>query len=119
MVKITGSKGSMWFRSHDAAWEFTSKIEAWAGFSSRQLLTREEAVDYHLAYCEGGATAVLAMEAARTARIQAETMAELHRKTLAEADRQHRYAMASMMPKDSTEYRTHFDSWHPGYKWGA
>ena len=119
MVKITSPRGSMSFRSHMAAWEFTTKIEQWPGFSTRQLLTREEAVEYHLAYCEGGIPAVLAVEAERTARLQAEALREAHLKSVIEQEKRHRYAMASLMPKESHEYRMHFDSWHPSFLWGA
>ena len=119
MVKIESSRGSMSFRSHAASWEFTTKIEQWAGFPTSQWLTREEAVEYHLAYCEGGVPAVMAVYAARIARLEAEAMAEAHRKAVYEVEKQHRYAMASMMPKESHEYRSHFDSWYPYFKWGA
>ena len=119
MVEIKGTKGSMKFRSHMAGWEFTTKIEQWPGFATKQMLTREEAVDYHLAYCEGGVPAVLAQEQLLLTRKHTEAMAEAQRKALFELEKQHRYAMAAMAPRDSHEYRTHYDSWHPGYRWGS
>ena len=119
MVKITGTRGSKSFRSHMAGWEFATKIEQWQGFATRQLLTREEAVDYHLAYCEGGVPAVLAQEQILIARKHAEAMAEAQRKAFYELEKQQRYARAAMAPRDSEEYRTHYDSWHPEFRWGS
>lgn len=118
MVKITGTLGSMTFRSHMAAWEFRTKIASWAGFRGRPPILREEAVDYHLAYCAGGAPAVWALESEIMARERAEEMAEMHRAMMAETERKFRYAMASLADPRSDEYRSHYDSWHPGYKWG-
>ena len=119
MVKITGTLGSMTFRSHMAAWEFRTKIESWPGFLTRPPHTREEAVDYHLAYCRGGAEAVWALEREITARERAEELAAIHRKAVYEAEKRMRYAMARMAPRDSDEYRSHYDMWHPDYKWGG
>jgi hypothetical protein len=34
-------------------------------------------------------------------------------------EKEHRYAMARLAPRDSHEWRMHFDSWHPLYKWGG
>ena len=119
MVKITGTKGSMSFRSHVAAWEFATKIEQWQGFATKQMLTREEAVDYHLAYSEGGVPAVLAQEQILMAIKHTIATDEARRKALYELEKQHRYAMAAMAPRDSDLYRTHDDSWHPSYRWGS
>ncbi len=119
MVKITGTKGSMSFRSHMAAWEFATKIEQWPGFATKQMLTREEAVDYHLAYCEGGVPAVLALEQILITRKHTEAMAEAQRRAIYEMEKQQRYAMARMAPRDSDLYRSHYDMWHPEYKWGG
>jgi len=119
MVKITGTLGSMTFRSHMAAWEFRTKIESWPGFATKQDLTREEAVDYHLAYCRGGAAAVLEQERILIARKHTEAMAEAQRRALYEMEKQQRYAMARMAPRDSDLYRSHYDMWHPSYRWGS
>lgn len=119
MVEIKGTKGSMKFRSHMAAWEFATKIEQWPGFATKQMLTREEAVDYHLAYCEGGVPAVLALEQILITRKHTEAMAEAQRKAVYELEKQQRYAMARMAPRDSDLYRTHYDMWHPEYRWGS
>jgi hypothetical protein len=34
-------------------------------------------------------------------------------------EKEHRYAMARLAPRDSHEWRMHFDMWHPMYKWGG
>lgn len=118
-MKVTGTQGSMWFRSHMAAWEFTTKIEQWSGFATKQHLTREEAVDYHLIYCKGGARAVLEHEQTLLTQKHEAAMAEAHRATLIQREKEQRYAAALSAGRCSEEYRVHYDSWHPSFKWGA
>lgn len=68
----------------------------------------QQAVEMHLAYQEGGITEVRAL--LRERRQAARDW---------EIAREQRYAMARLAPRDSYEYRTHFDMSHPGYLWGG
>ena len=115
---VTGTRGSMTFKSGMAAWEFRTLIATWPRFT-RPPITREEAVDYHLAYEQGGEEAVLALERTIIAREQAEEMQLAQRKMMEEMERRIRYAKASMADPRSDEYRSHFDSWHPDYRYGT
>lgn len=118
-VKIKGELGVKHFASFDKSWEFMRKIEAWSGWSTRPPITREEAVDYHLTYESGGIPAVLAREAELYARDLAEKRREMAIALELKMEKEHRYAMARLAPRDSHEWRMHFDSWHPLYKWGG
>ena len=46
-------------------------------------------------------------------------MAEAHRATLIQREKEQRYAAALSAGRCSEEYRVHYDSWHPSFKWGA
>ena len=115
---VTGTLGSMTFKSGMAAWEFRTLIASWPGFT-RPPITREEAVDYHLAYESGGIPAVLGLERSIVAEEHASELARVHLERMRETEKRLRYAMASMADPRSDEYRSHFDSWHPDYKWGS
>jgi len=118
-VKIKGELGVKHFASFDKSWEFMRKIEAWSGWSTRPPITREEAVDYHLAYESGGIPAVLVRESELYARDLAEKRRDMAIALELRMEKEHRYAMARLAPRDSHEWRMHFDSWHPLYKWGG
>jgi hypothetical protein len=118
-VKIKGTLGVKHFASFDKSWEFMRKIEAWSGWSTRPPSTREEAVDYHLIYERGGIPAVLALEAELYARDLVEKRRSMAIALEVKMEKEHRYAMARLAPRDSDEWRMHFDSWHPCYKWGG
>jgi len=118
-VKIKGVLGTMSFGSFDKSWKFMRTIEGWSGWSTRPPITREEAVDYKLSYERGGVPAVLALEAELYARDLAEKRREVAIALELKMEKEHRYAMARLAPRDSHEYRMHFDSGHPLYKWGG
>lgn len=118
-IKIKGELGTKYFASFDKSWEFMRKIEAWPGWSVRPPITREEAVDYHLSYERGGIPAVLELETRLYTIELAKKRREMAIALELKIEKEHRYAMARLAPRDSHEYRVHFDSWHPGYKWGS
>lgn len=115
---VTVTRGSMTFKSGMAAWEFRTLIATWPRFT-RPPITREEAVDYHLAYEKGGEEAVLALERSIIEREQAEEMQLALGLMIQETERRMRYAKASMADPRSYEYKSHFDSWHPDYRYGT
>ncbi len=54
-VKIETRYGTMTFKTWPEAYEFRETIATWTGFTEETRPTRvEEAVEYHLAYVEGG-----------------------------------------------------------------
>lgn len=54
-VQIKTRYGTMTFKSWIEAYEFRETIATWSGFTEETRPTRvEEAVEYHLAYVEGG-----------------------------------------------------------------
>jgi hypothetical protein len=118
-VKIKGTLGVKHFASFDKSWEFMRKIEAWPCWTCRAPITREEAVDYHLAYESGGIPAVYRLEAEIYARELAEKRRMEAISLEIKMEKEHRYAMARLAPRDSHEWRMHFDMWHPMYKWGG
>ncbi len=118
-LKIKGKLGTKSFRGFDESWVFMRKIEAWAGWSVHPPINREEAVDYQLTYERGGIPAVLELEQELYAQALTEKRREMAIALEVKMEREHRYAMARLAPRDSHEYRMHFDSWHPEYRWGS
>jgi hypothetical protein len=54
-VKIETTYGTMTFKSWPEAFKFVETIASWAGFTEKTRPTSvEQAVEYHLAYVEGG-----------------------------------------------------------------
>jgi hypothetical protein len=106
-VTIITKSGEMKFPSKEAAWEFFSKIGTFQGFT-KEIYPRniEEAVEYHLTYERSGLEGVLAM--IRHAE-QMRAM-EIHAREI-------RRVAAASAPRDSHEYRSHFDSTYSGYTW--
>jgi hypothetical protein len=62
-VKIETRYGTMEFKSWPKAHEFKEIIRTWTGFTEESRpVTVEQAVEYHLAYCEGGFAEVRAVQ---------------------------------------------------------
>ena len=58
-VRIETRYGTMTFKTWIEAYEFRKIIATWSGFTEETRPTRvEEAVEYHLAYVEGGVAEV-------------------------------------------------------------
>lgn len=107
-VFVETSYGSMEFKTPKAAEEFRRSVCYWDFLTVEQAPnTLHEAVELYKAREIGGIPEVLAVFRERRAS------AERH-----EIARQQRYAIARLAPRDSYEYRTHFDQSHPGYLYG-
>jgi hypothetical protein len=62
-VVIKTRYGTMEFKSWPKAYEFREIIKTWSGFTEEtRPVTAEQAVEYHLAYCEGGFAEVRAVQ---------------------------------------------------------
>lgn len=108
-VSIETRYGWMEFASKAKAEEFRAIICSWEGFTVETApATVEMAVEYHLAYCKGGAAEVYAVIRHH------ETLAEIAR-----AERELRYHLASLAPRESILYKSHFCQEHPSYRWGS
>lgn len=104
--------GQMKFPSLKKAQEFKETICSWDGFTVETAPdTIEEAVEYHLAMEKAGITEVYAL--LRTKQSERRIRAEVAR-----TERETRYRLASLAPKDSMLYREHFDQGYIGYRWG-
>jgi hypothetical protein len=106
-VTYTTKSGGMSFSSKEVAWDFLSKIGTFQGFT-KEIYPRniEEAVEYHLTYERSGLEGVFAMiRHAEQMRAMAKHASEIRRVAAASA------------PRDSHEYRSHFDSTYSGYTW--
>ena len=104
---VTTSSGEMTFASKREAYEFFFKIGTFKGFT-KEIYPRnvEEAVEYHLAYERSGLEGVYAMI----------RHAEEMRAMLKHASAIRR-SVAALHPRDSHEFRSHFDSTYSGYTW--
>lgn len=108
-VSVESRYGWMEFESMAKAEEFRRIICSWAGFTADTApRTVAEAVEYHKAYCAGGVSEVYACIRHR------EIMAEIRA-----AEREARYAAASLAPRDSIFYKQHYCQDYPGYLWGS
>lgn len=107
-VSVESRYGWMEFESMAKAEEFRRIICSWSGFTADTApSTVAEAVEYHKAYCAGGVSEVYA--------------AMRHREQIAavrEAERELRYKMASLAPRESLFYKEHYCQDHPSYRWG-
>jgi|688.fasta_scaffold266471_6 hypothetical protein len=104
---VITKSGEMTFASKESAWDFLSKIGTFQGFT-KEIYPRniEEAVEYHLTYERSGLEGVFAMiRHAEQMRAMAKHAAEIRRVAAASA------------PRDSHEFRSHFDSTYSGYTW--
>ena len=104
--------GTMKFPSLKKAEEFKKSICSWDGFTVETAPdTIQEAVEYHLAMEKGGITEVYAL--LRTKASERKIRADIAR-----AERETRYHLASLAPRDSIFYKEHFCESYPGYKYG-
>ena len=104
--------GWMEFKSLKKAEEFKAKICSWAGFTVETAPdTIQEAVEYHKAYEAGGFEEVYALIRTRSSERKI-------RADIARAERETRYHLASLAPRDSIFYKEHFQESYPGYKYG-
>ena len=105
--------GVMKFPSLKKAEEFKKSICSWDGFTVETAPdTIQEAVEYHLAMEKGGIVEVYAL--LRTRASESKIRADIAR-----AERETRYHLASLAPRDSIFYREHFDQSHPSYRYGT
>ena len=106
-VTITTKSGEMKFPSKEAAWEFFSKIGTFRGFT-KEIYPRnvEEAVEYHLTYERSGLEGVYA----RIRHVEEMKAMAKHASVI-------RRSVAALHPRDSHEFRSHFDSTYSGYTW--
>ena len=106
---VSTELGTMTFSPRSKAYEFFEAISGWPGFTNEMRpRTIAAAVEYHLAYERGGVEAVYERYRARALE---DTVYEMAKRT--------RYELSRMAPRDSHEYRSHYDSWYPSYKWGG
>jgi hypothetical protein len=106
-VTFTTRLGQMAFADKATAWDFFKKIGTFKGFT-KEIYPRniEEAVEYHLTYERSGLEGVYAMIR------HAEEM-----KAAAKHASAIRRSVAALHPRDSHEFRSHFDSTYSGYTW--
>jgi hypothetical protein len=104
---VTTRAGDMTFASKREAYEFFFKIGTFKGFT-KEIYPRnvEEAVEYHLAYERSGLEGVLAMIR------HAEEMRAMEKHA-----REIRRVAAASAPRDSHEFRSHFDDSYTHYTW--
>lgn len=108
-VSIESRYGWMEFKSAEKAEEFRRIICSWAGFTADTApRTVAEAVEYHKAYCAGGFPEVYACIRHREQRIE-----------MARMEREMRYEMARLAPRESIFYKEHYCQDYPGYRWGS
>ena len=101
--------GWMEFKSQEEAAEFKKIICSWEGFTVETApSTIKEAVEFHLAYTKAGVSEVYAVIRAKQERAER-----------AAAERRVRYMLASVAPRESEFYKSHFSQSHPSYRWGG
>ncbi len=107
-VSVESRYGWMEFASMAKAEEFRRIICSWSGFTVETApCTVAEAVEYHKAYCAGGISEVYACIR--------------HREQIAvvrETERELRYHLASLAPRESLFYKEHYCQEYIGYRWG-
>jgi len=85
-IKIETRYGTMTFKSWIEGYEFRDTIATWSGFTEETRPTRvEEAVEYHLAYVEGGVAEVRHVMREREREIRETAARELEEKSYYDA----------------------------------
>lgn len=106
-VTYTTKSGAMSFAGKEAAWDFFTKISSFSGFTKASAPRNvEEAVEYHLTFERSGLEGVYAV----IRHVEEMKAAAKHASEI-------RRSMAALAPRDSHEFRSHFDSTYSGYKW--
>lgn len=106
-VTYTTKFGGMSFADRETAWDFLMTILTFPGFSKDSAPRNvEEAVEYHLTFERSGLEGVYA----RIRHIEEMNAMAKHASVI-------RRAVAASAPRDSHEFRSHFDSTYSGYTW--
>lgn len=118
-------RGTMKFKTQKEAYEFLCTIRGWGEFSTREEGYRAmpysltTAVEYQLAYEQGGFEEVEKIFAERVAKSRAREKEERAAKEYWRGESELRYAVAALAPRDSELYLSHYSMSHPSYKWGG
>ena len=106
-VTVTTKFGEMTFADKATAWDFLMTILTFPGFSKDSAPRNvEEAVEYHLTFERSGLEGVYA----RIRHIEKMSAMSKHSRDI-------RRSVAALHPRDSHEFRSHFDSSYSGYTW--
>ena len=122
---VETTRGTMKFKTQKEAYEFFCTIREWREFHTREEGYRAmphdltTAVEYHLAYMEGGFEEVEKIYEARVAKSRIREKEEKEAKEYWRHESELRYAVAALAPRDSDLYLSHYSMSHPSYRWGS
>jgi hypothetical protein len=121
---VETTRGTMKFKTQKQAYDFFCTIGTWGEFRAREEGWRAmpcsltQAVEYHLAYTQGGFEEVEKVYAERFAASIVRQQEQARLKALYAPEKELRYAVAALAPRDSELYLSHYSMSHPSYRWG-
>ena len=117
-------RGTMKFKTQKEAYDFFCTIGTWREFRTREEGWRAmpcsltQAVEYHLAYTQGGFEEVEKIYAELVIKSYTREKEEAASRAYWRSESELRYAVAALAPRDSELYLSHYSMSHPSYKWG-